>query len=108
LGRAVSIFLCSLLLANTPLPLRAAQASEVLAAKAGCGMCHAIDKRGIGPSYRDMAARHKDDPKARAMLIERVRKGSTGNWGKVPMTPIGAARINDADLGAVVDWILKQ
>jgi cytochrome c len=103
-----AILLCGLALAIALPPLRAAQAGEALAAKAGCGMCHAIARRGIGPSYRDIAARHNGDAGARELLIERVRKGSSGSWGRIPMAPIGPARINDADLAAVVDWILKQ
>ncbi len=86
----------------------AAHGSEALAAKAGCGMCHAFARKGIGPSYREMADRYKDTPGARQLLVERVRKGSQGVWGKVPMTPIGPGLIDDADLETVIDWILKQ
>lgn len=42
------------------------------------------------------------------MLIDRVRKGSKDVWGNIPMAPVGPGRINDADLAAVVDWILRQ
>lgn len=104
-GTALALF--ALLVMSAPIAPRA-HANEALAAKAGCGICHALDKKGVGPSYRDMAARYKGDPAARQMLIDRVRKGSKDVWGKIPMTPVGPSRINDADLAAVVDWILRQ
>lgn len=108
MDRPLAIALCGLALTSAPLLSRAAEAGEALAAKAGCGMCHAADRKGIGPSYRDIAARHKGDPQARALLTERVRKGSSGNWGRIPMAPVGPTRINDENLSAVVDWMLKQ
>jgi cytochrome c len=85
----------------------AAQASPQIAMKAGCATCHAPDRKLIGPSYKEIAARYKADPKAAAKLAESTRKGSTGTWGKVPMPPSDAGKISDADLQAVIAWILK-
>ena len=73
-------------------------ASPALAAKAGCAVCHAVDKKSLGPTYKDIAARYKGDPKAAAVMAQRVRKGSKGVWGKAPMLPTPAAKISDADL----------
>jgi cytochrome c len=85
-----------------------AQASDAIARKAGCAVCHSADKKGLGPSYKDIAARYKGDAKAPALLAERVRKGSKGVWGAVPMTPTPPDKISDPELKTVVDWILKH
>jgi cytochrome c len=88
-----------------PLP---AAASEALAAKAACVACHAVDRKGVGPSYKEIAARYKGDPKAAALLAQRVRKGSGGVWGPVPMPPTPPERLSEAELKALVAWVLKQ
>lgn len=85
----------------------AAMASAALANKGGCTACHAVDKKLIGPSYRDIAQKYKGQGDALAVLTDRVRKGSKGVWGTLPMPPSDAAKISDADLKAVVTWVLK-
>lgn len=82
----------------------AAQASEELAKKAGCTACHAMDKKIIGPSYKDVAAKYKGNAKAEEMLAEKVKKGGSGVWGAVPMPPHPA--LSDADNKAIIKWIL--
>jgi cytochrome c len=62
----------------------------------------------VGPAYKDVAAKYKGQPGAAAALIDKVRKGSTGAWGAVPMPPSGPDKINDADLKTVIDWVLKS
>jgi cytochrome c len=84
-----------------------AQASEALSAKAGCAVCHAVDRKGVGPSYKEIAARYKGDPKAAALMAQRVRKGSSGVWSPVPMPPTPPETISDADLKLLVAWLLK-
>jgi len=81
---------------------------DVLAKNAGCSACHAVDHKILGPSYHDIAARFKSDPQAAATLAAKVRAGSKGDWGPVPMPAVDAARISDADLGSLIGWILKQ
>jgi cytochrome c len=85
-----------------------ATASEALAKAAGCTTCHAKDTKLIGPSYKEVAARYKGDAKAPALLAERVRKGSKGVWGSLPMPPADPAKVSDADLKAIVAWLLKS
>jgi cytochrome c len=85
-----------------------AQANEAAAQKAGCVACHAVDKKLVGPSFKEIAAKYKDQKDAVAKLSEKVRKGGAGVWGQVPMPPNDAGKINDADLKAVVEWILKM
>jgi cytochrome c len=84
-----------------------AAASPQIAAKAGCTTCHAADKKMVGPSFHDIAAKYKGNAEAPALLAERTRKGGKGVWGQVAMPPSDAAKISDADLKAVIAWILK-
>ncbi len=84
------------------------QASEEMATKAGCMMCHAIDKKLVGPSLKDVAAKYKGDAAAPAKLAASVRAGSKDVWGPAPMMAIDASKISDADLDAVIAWILAQ
>jgi cytochrome c len=83
-------------------------AATAILTKAGCRACHAVDKKMVGPSYQEIAKKYKGDAKAVATLAEKVRKGGSGNWGGVPMPPSPPAKISDADLNAVVEWILTK
>lgn len=85
-----------------------AAASEALSAKAACVACHAVDRKGVGPSYKEIAAKYKGDAKAAALLAQRVRKGSSGVWGAVAMPPTPPERLSDAELKTLVAWVLKQ
>ena len=75
--------------------------------KAGCMACHAKDKKIVGPSFKDIAAKYKGQGDAVAKLSDKVRKGGAGVWGPIPMPPNPADKINDGDLKDVVGWILK-
>jgi cytochrome c len=83
-------------------------AATAALSKGGCRACHAMDKKMVGPSYQDIAKKYKGDPKAVATLAEKVRKGGSGNWGQVPMPPSPPEKISDADLKAVLEWILSK
>ncbi|HJY79334.1 MAG TPA: c-type cytochrome [Burkholderiales bacterium] len=83
-----------------------AQAQEELAKKHACLACHAIDKKLVGPSYKDVAAKYRGDAGAEAKLVDKVKKGSQGTWGQVPMPP--NSNVPDADVRALVKWILSQ
>lgn len=85
----------------------AAQASPQLAKQAGCVACHAVDKPMVGPSWQAIAARYRKQADAPAQLADKVRKGSANVWGKLPMAPTGPDKIGDADLKALVSWVLK-
>jgi cytochrome c len=82
------------------------QANEALAKKHNCLACHATDKKLVGPSYKDVAAKYGKDPSAEGKLVDKVKKGGQGVWGQVPMPP--NPQVPDADLHALVKWILSQ
>jgi cytochrome c len=80
------------------------KAAEELMKKDGCAACHAVDKKIVGPAYQEVAAKYKADPKAAAMLADKVKKGGVGTWGQIAMPP--NAQVSDADIKNLVDWIL--
>ncbi len=84
----------------------AAQAQDLnaLLTKNGCTACHAVDKKVVGPSYQDVAAKYKGDAKAAAMLFDKVKKGGSGVWGQVPMPP--NPQVSDADLKKIIADVL--
>ena len=86
------------------LPTSPARASEELAKKHVCFACHAVDKKLVGPAYKDVAAKYKGNAKAQAMLEEKVKKGGVGVWGQVPMPPNSS--VKDEDIHKLVAWIL--
>ncbi len=75
--------------------------------KAGCTACHAKDKKMIGPAFKDIAAKYKGQDVV-ATLMQKVRTGGKGNFGPIPMAPNPPDKINDADLKAAVEFILKS
>jgi cytochrome c len=83
-----------------------AVASPELAKKHACFACHAVDKKLVGPSYKDVAAKYRGDKGAEGKLLDKVKKGSQGTWGQVPMPPNAA--VPDGDVRALVKWILSQ
>ena len=98
------LILSSLALAATT----ALAAPEDAMNKAGCMACHAKDKKILGPAFKDVAAKYKGDKDAVTKLTEKVRKGGSGVWGPIPMPANGPEKINDADLKAAVEWVLKS
>ena len=87
------------------LALTAYAGPEEALTKAGCMACHAKDKKLVGPSFKDIAAKYKGQD-AVAKLTEKVRKGGSGSFGPIPMSPNGPDKIGDADLKAAVELIL--
>jgi len=83
-----------------------AHASEAIAKKARCVSCHAVDKKRVGPAYRDVAAKYRGDAGAPERLAAKVRAGGSGVWGQVPMLPHPVEQISDEDLHAVIGWVL--
>src|SRR5215216_5383286 len=82
-----------------------AKAAEALAQKSGCIACHAIDKKVIGPAYKDVSAKYKGDKDASKKLEAKVKQGGQGVWGPVPMPP--NAQVSDADIKLLVAWVLS-
>jgi len=84
----------------------AARADEALAKKYNCLACHQIDKKLLGPSYKDVAKKYKGQATAATALADKVKKGGTGVWGQIPMPPNAA--VPDEDVKKLVEWILAM
>ena len=86
----------------------AAQAQDPakLAQEKGCLACHQVDKKVVGPAYKDVAAKYRADKTAQAKLAKKVREGGQGVWGPVPMPPNNGVSEKDADV--LVKWVLSQ
>jgi cytochrome c551/c552 len=74
-----------------------------VAAKYFCLSCHSPAAK-VGPQYRDIAAKYKDDPSAVARIDEQIHKGGTGKWGPIIMPPF--PQVTPAETKALADWIL--
>ena len=83
-----------------------AAASEALAKKHNCLACHTVDKKVVGPAYKEVAAKYRGDKTAETKLFDKVKKGGVGAWGQIPMPP--NATVPDADIKTLVKWVLSQ
>jgi cytochrome c len=82
-------------------------ADAALAQAKNCMACHAVDKKMVGPSYKDVAAKYAGNKDAAAMLAEKIQKGSTpgkGNWGAIPMP--ANPQVNAAEAAKLAAWVL--
>ncbi|MCC8401893.1 c-type cytochrome [Paraburkholderia sp. MMS20-SJTN17] len=87
----------------------AASAAEVprgqqVASANACMGCHAVDRKLVGPSFQQIAAKYKGDAQAPARLARKVKDGGSGVWGVIPMP--AHQSMSDADIRTVVDWVL--
>lgn len=79
-------------------------ADQKLAEKNACMACHAVDKKQLGPAYKDVAAKYARDKDALTKLAASIKAGGSGKWGPVPM-PAQAA-LSDADAKTLAAWVL--
>jgi cytochrome c len=98
---AIAATACALL--GVPAVGVAATDAAPLAAKYNCTACHAADKKIVGPSYKEVAAKYAGDSGAAAKLEQKVKNGGSGVWGPIPMPP---NNVPDADLKTLVEWVL--
>jgi len=86
-----------------------ASADLELAKASGCLACHSVEKKVVGPAWKDVAAKYKGDAGAKAALVAKVKAGGKGNWtavtGGVPMPPY-SPRVSDANIEKLVDFVL--
>ena len=77
---------------------------QIIARANACMGCHAVDRKVVGPSFQQIAAKYKGDAQAPVKLVTKVKDGGSGVWGVLPMPPHPA--MSDADIRTVVDWVL--
>jgi cytochrome c len=97
----VTLSVAAALLAVVP-----AHASLDLAKAKNCTACHAVDKKLIGPAYKDVAAKYATDKDASTKLAKKVREGGVGVWGQIPMP--ANPQVNADEAAALVKWLLAQ
>ncbi len=86
-------------------PAFAATDAKALAQAKGCLACHAVDKKVVGPAYKDVAAKYKGDKTAAAKLAAKVKAGGGGVWGPMPMPP---NNVTPEEAKTLVTWVLSQ
>ena len=80
-------------------------AAMALAQKNACLSCHSVDKKIVGPAYKDVAKKYAGDKTAKAKLMAKVKAGGKGVWGQVPMPP--NPQVKTEDLDKIVTWVLS-
>ncbi|MCD2513948.1 c-type cytochrome [Comamonas endophytica] len=83
-----------------------AMADLALAKSKNCMACHAVDKKLVGPSFKDVAAKYANQKDATDKLAAKIVKGGGGVWGPVPMP--ANAQVNDADAKKLAAWVMQQ
>ena len=81
-------------------------ADQALASSKNCMACHAVEKKLVGPSYKDVAAKYAGQKDAVDKLAAKVIKGGSGVWGPVPMP--ANAQVSPDEAKKLVAWVLSQ
>lgn len=82
----------------------AAPVDDLLKAK-NCMACHTVDKKIVGPAYKEVAAKYKGNKEAATLLATKIQKGGSGVWGAVPMPPNA---LTAAEAKLLATWVLSQ
>jgi cytochrome c len=82
-----------------------ALADQALATAKNCMACHAIDKKLVGPAYKDVAAKYAGDKTAVDKLAQKIMKGGAGVWGQVPMP--ANPQVSEAEAKKLATWVLS-
>ncbi|MES2207621.1 MAG: c-type cytochrome [Pseudomonadota bacterium] len=94
------LFLSSSFASADPLSVKALAIIE----SSDCLACHSVDKKVVGPAFKDVAAKYKGNSKIVDTLVNKIKAGGSGNWGDIAMSPHPA--LSNSDLKVVVNWIL--
>ena len=100
-----SSLLFQLMVATAAMAAAPAFADQALATAKNCMACHAVDKKLVGPSYKDVAAKYAGDKSAVDKLAGKIMKGGSGVWGAVPMP--ANAQVNEAEAKTLAAWVLS-
>ena len=82
-----------------------AQSGSELAQKKLCLACHTANEKKVGPAFKDVAKKYRGVPGAEAKLAAKIKQGSNGTWGQVPMPPQSA--LSDAEIKTLAAWVLS-
>lgn len=101
---SISSIIAACAVALVSLPAMADTGAD-LAKKNNCMSCHGVDKKIIGPAFKDVAKKYKGNAEAVAQLSKKVKDGGSGVWGPIPMSP--NKTISDADIKVMVEYVLS-
>ena len=79
-------------------------ADQALATSKNCMACHALDRKVVGPSFKDVAAKYASDKTAVDRLATKIQKGGAGAWGPVPMP--ANTQVNEGEAKKLAAWVL--
>ena len=82
--------------------------AQALLKQGGCTACHNIDKKSMGPSFKDVAQKRKGEANGVAAMEKSVRAGSKGAYGAMPMPAVPAAKLADTELHDLLEWVLTK
>lgn len=83
-----------------------ALADQALATSKNCMACHAVDKKLVGPSYKEVATKYAGQQGAVDRLAVKIMKGGSGVWGPIPMP--ANPQVTEADAKKLAGWVLSQ
>ena len=92
------------LLVLAALGSQTAAASQALAQQNACLACHAVDRKLVGPAFRDIAKKYAGQADAEAQLVRSIKAGGAGKWGPVPMPAQPA--LDPTAAQALAAWVL--
>ena len=104
--QAKKAWLAFALLASTFCLPSSVNASQALANSKNCMTCHTVDKKLVGPSFREIAGRYKNQAAASELLAGKIVKGGSGVWGPVPMP--AQSQVSTQEAISLASWILEQ
>ncbi len=93
------------MLISAPAFAQSNQAAATLANQSGCMVCHKVDEKLVGPGFRDVAEKYKDQAGAAEKLAQKIKKGGVGSWGRIPMPP--HPQLSDESANVLAAWVLK-
>ncbi|MFA9273237.1 MAG: c-type cytochrome [Candidatus Aquirickettsiella gammari] len=82
-----------------------AMANADLAKSKNCMACHSVDKKIVGPGFKDVAKKYAGDNTAEAKLVTKILKGGSGAWGAIPMP--ANAQVSEAEAKTLTQWIMS-
>ena len=100
----MKLALLTLLAAATSLTALPALADPALAASKNCMACHAVDKKLVGPAYKDVAKKYAGQAGAADKLAAKIMKGGSGVWGAIPMP--ANPQVSEAEAKKLAAWVL--
>ena len=100
-----SSLLAQLMVAAAATAAAPAFADQALATAKNCMACHAMDKKLVGPSYKEVSAKYASDKSAVDKLAGKIMKGGSGIWGAVPMP--ANAQVNEAEAKTLAAWVMS-